>query len=159
MQKGIQLPLDNFECSRIGIVNKTGAATVPGGVYALDLYRASAATNTPEKAMRHIVAVSANNIDGILVVTEKAIAVDESGEGVLFGPVRILVKGDVTAIVAADRLAAVAGQAYLQKTNEAAGSTDIAVGKALESHNAAPALRQVYFMGLNLNLTLNPATT
>jgi hypothetical protein len=155
--QGVQFAGDSFPTGKITIVNKTGGALVKGGVYALDV-SGSVATTVREK-LSFVVAVSAANIDGFLVVATKALADGETGEGVIQGPVDALVDGDTTDVAAGDRLKAVAASTSLIKASEAVGSTDIAVGKALEANAGVAALKSIYFMGFNFNLVTNAAVS
>lgn len=159
MLQGIQFAGDSLEAGKIAVVNKTGGALTVGGVYALDLFRADADTTDVRTALKNLVAVSASNIDGILVIATKALADNEEGEAVVIGPVKALVDGDTTDVVVGDRLKATAASVNLTKASEAAGSVDVAVGKALEGNTATAALKTIYFMGLNLNVSTNAATT
>lgn len=157
LTNGVQFAGDSFPATKITITNKTGGALVVGGVYALDI-TGSIATTVREK-LTFVVAVSAGNLKGILVVATKALAEGDTGEAVVFGPVDALVDGGTTDVAAGDRLKAVAASNALIKAGEAAGSVDTAVAKALEANTGAAALKSIFFMGFNMNTDINAATT
>jgi hypothetical protein len=158
--KGIQFNGDSLEAQHIPVLNTTGADLVLGGVYALDLAQELAATSgngNPVKAsLTNINATTANNLNGILVVCDKVILAGESGMVVISGATKVRVNGTVALT---DRLKAVAAQNYLQATSQAAGSTDVGVGKPLETNAAGPNLKKVLFDGVAFKGAINGATT
>lgn len=153
MFNAISFPGDNFQASKILVKNVTAVDTVVGGVYALDLSQSDADTSGASDPFRastgNIVDVAAGNLRGIHVVTEKVIKAGESGEAVVFGPVKVRVNG---AVALTDNLKAVAGQTYLQAVS-AVGDTS--VGRAGEVNLAATTnARKTFFNGFGgLNWT------
>lgn len=110
--------------STIRAFNRTGAATVKGGIYALDLTGSSTeavpfaeyiALNPPDVSKSpfgNVVAVGAGSDDGwVLVVAESVIADDAEGIFTLKGVTQVLMVGS-SAIAIGARIAPTSGQAY-----------------------------------------------
>lgn len=155
----IQFNNDNFQAVKIGFINKTGGALVKGGVYALDVNQADAYSTTAQKSLFALKAVAAGNINGVLVVAEKATPSGEVGEGVVFGPCDALVEG-TTDVAAGDRLKATAAQNYLAKASAAVGSVDVGVGMACGAQAAnSSVLTKVLFDGIAFNKVINAAVS
>lgn len=89
----IQFSGDQFDGSKIGILNKTGAQLVKGGVYALDLSRIDPTSISVRTALANAIGVVAGNIAGILGVAETATNPGESGNLCVFGLTNLLVNG------------------------------------------------------------------
>jgi hypothetical protein len=151
---GMQYNGDIFETQRVSVLNKTGAALVVGGVYALDLSQSVAATSGD--SLTFLVAVSANNINGVLVVAETAMAAGDSGLVVLSGRVKVRTNG-TTALT--DRLKATAAQNYLAAASSGVGSVDIGVGKPLAVNAGGPNLVDTLFDGVSFNKVVNGAVS
>ncbi len=93
--------------------NRTGAALVVGGVYAVDVTGSATESTTADTNMGNIVACASANLRGFMVVATAATADDADGEFILQGVCQVLVDG---------------------------GSIDIAEGDALIAQNASPNL-------------------
>jgi hypothetical protein len=155
-KEGMQFDGDNIAVSRLSVLNLTGGALVQFGVYALDFGRENAATTTPLLMRKNLVAVSANNINGIVVVAERAIPANESGLVVVSGPTKANVNG---AVVITDRLKAVAGSTSLAALSSGVGSVDIGVAKPMETKGAGVAAIDVLFDGESFNKVVNAAVS
>jgi len=156
----IQFNGDTLQASKVGFINRTGAALVKGGVYALDLTKGATESTTARAGAYNLVAVATAHLAaGILVVAEAATPDDEEGQGVIFGPAKVLVEG-TTDVAAGDRLKAVNAQNYLQKASAAVGSIDVGVGVARDAQAANSAvLTDVFFDGITFNKVINAAVS
>src|SRR3954447_23040467 len=93
---GGQFGGDSFPANKITVINKTGGTMVVGGVYALDITRASA--TDPRQMTYYAVATSAANLPGILLVHDKDIAAGDAGVVVIQGPMTAIVDGSGVAV-------------------------------------------------------------
>lgn len=126
-------------------INRTGAAVVIGGCYALDSFGADATSTTDVLAAANIVATSANNLRGFLVLALQATAANNSGRFLLKGYEYALLDA-TTAILKADRLVPQAASVNLIK--QAAGALVNCCGVTFNALGAGVGiLTQIYFNG------------
>lgn len=165
-QNGVQFQGDSFPGTKISVRNKTGAALVKGGIYALDLTKVSGGTVSHGDQLGNLVIVVAANKAGILVVAEKALADGDQGLATIQGPVSVMVDGNVAAIAAGDPLVLVVpagtNPAYLKKGAQAIGNADLILARSLDANTTAfGATNQatVFFSGLGVGYINNPAVS
>lgn len=130
--------------SRLG-TNKTGAAMVIGGVYALDVARTDASSTDADKAVGNVVAAATANLRGILVVALEAVPIGGTANFLVKGRTKVLVDG-TTDVAALDRLIPQNGSPNLVKQ----GATSLVnpCGLALEAQTTdAGTLTDVLFDG------------
>lgn len=153
----MQLLADSFEVQRLTVVNKTGAALVKGGIYALDITKVSATTLAQQ--LSYITGAVTANMGGILVVSETTTANGDECQVVVSGPVKALVDG-TTDVAIGDRLKAVTATTALVKASAAVGSVDVGVGIALAARATDSAgLLDILFDGECFNKVINGAVS
>lgn len=142
---------------KIPAVNRTGGATVVGGVYALDVAQSDGASTSIELGASNVIAVATARFKSPLVVALQVLADDQEGTFMLQSPdVPILIEG-TTDVAAGESLVPVNAQTYLknQSTNTLAGA--IAFAWAAQT-SATPTLTRCYFNGLAAVGSTNPAS-
>lgn len=126
----IQFNGDSFESSKMAFINQTGAALVPGQIYALDLPKANVNSTGYRQAISNLVNVVTANLGGILVVAEQATPAGQSGLGVVMGMALAYVNGAGSPMQA---LKAVNAQTYLTAVSTAIGNQDQILAVQLDS--------------------------
>jgi hypothetical protein len=109
-RKPIILGDDAFGAENLNCINRTGAATVAGAVYALDQTKADAGSTTAGKAMRGLLPMTTARLGFLAVIALAAVADDAEVECVLAGATTARVNGTVAF---GDPLIGVNGQDYL----------------------------------------------
>lgn len=141
----IQFSGDQFDGTKIGVVNRTGANFTKGGVYALDLSRTDPTSISVRTALANAIGVVAGNLLGILGVAESATLPGEAGNLCVFGPCNVLVNGGQASAVNEVQTVAISGTlsggTYQINFNDASGNekqtTPIAFGASLATVQAA----------------------
>lgn len=128
------------------LTNKSGAATVLGGVYQIDTLQSSAASVDAFTALDNVVNPSTAGINSgvtFCVAQNPAVADGSRTAFLVEGVTQVLLNGTVAI---GDNLIPVNAQNYLQ-TNAGTGPA-LSVGKALEANVTGPNLKYVHFQGM-----------
>jgi hypothetical protein len=145
MNKGIQYAgTIGFAAEYVYLYNRTGGATVVGGVYAIDVSRVQAESTDAASAMSNATPVAAANIDGILVIADQIVADNEIGRFIVNGPALALVDGGTTDVLVGDKLIAAAASTSLVKSG---ATTDVVHAIAIDGNTGTAALKTVYWLG------------
>lgn len=124
--------------------NRTGGTLVVGGVYAVDMAGTVSESN-PFNVLRNLVTPHADNIDGKVVIAQRALADKEkAADFIMAGPATALVNGSGTSIAKGDKLIVTAGSNKLTKSG---ATTDNCVAWALAASSADNDLIPVLFFG------------
>lgn len=135
-------------CVDIVASNRAGSTTTEGGCYALDVYGEQAEADTIDNALQCVTAVSASNINGILVIAQGAYADNAVGTFRVQGITNAIVDGDTYNVTKGDLLIPTAGSASVFQSNT--NTINVAsCGVALETNNGTATTKVIYFDGLH----------
>lgn len=142
--------LGNLPRVEISAYNRLAGTTacVIGGVYALDIAGANAASTSPDTNLQNVVATSSAapvNYRGILVVALGTTANGALGRFVLQGLVPVLVDG-TTAVMEGDKL--IPQTASVNAIKHTTSTAIAPLGVAMEALASGTALVQTYFDGM-----------
>ena len=145
MHKPIQFPGgDVDETIKITQVNRTGSATVAGGVYVRDLLQSATESTSPTAGRGNIVAAATSNLAMPPVVALGPVADDATGLFVVKGPCKAKVNGSVSI---GDYLKTVNAKDYFEACGFADGSTEVAWAIALEANTSGEGTIEVLLLG------------
>lgn len=130
---------------QILVINRLGADTVVGGVYAVDIFGTDGDSTDADSNLSNIIAVATANMKGFMCVVNEIVADNQPVVATVIGRVSARMDG-TSAVAEGSPLMAVNAQNYL--VIQPAGSLLVGCGLSLEAYAvAAVKLCDMYFDG------------